>query len=137
MSGNKQFVIDINRSRQLFSLLFFMHGLAVVSLILLSWPFYLNVIALMLIAFSLIFYLKKSHEVVRIVAQPENQWLIQKADGSTYSASIAGNTYISDWLTLLVFLPSGKKSATYVCLMKDSVADSSLSQLKLNIKLLD
>jgi hypothetical protein len=134
MSGHQQLIIDINRSPQLICLLFCFHGLAVATLTTLSIPLTLTVIIIMLSAFSLSYYIKKTHEVVRVVAQPDNEWLIQTVNGTSFSASLTGSTYISDWLTLLVFTSLDKSSPTCVYLMKDSVAAPVLSQLKLSLK---
>lgn len=134
MSGHEQLIVDINRSSQLICLLFCFHGLAIVTLVTLSIPLTLTVIIIMLSAFSLSHYIKKTREVVRMVARPDNEWLIQTIKGTSFSASLAGSTYISDWLTLLVFSSLDRSSPTYVYLMKDSVSAPVLSQLKLGLK---
>jgi len=72
--------------------------------------------------------------VVRIVAKSDNEWRIQKSDGSHFNACLTGKTYISDCLTILVFASYENSSATYVHLLSDSVEATVLSQLKLRLK---
>ena len=134
MPDNEQLIIEINNSRQLLCLLFFIHGLAIVALGSLSVPLLATVAAVLLLIFSLSHTIKKTREVVRIAALSNNEWFIQKSDGSSFSARLTGDSYISDWLTLLVFTSHENSSPTYVHLLTDSVKTSVLSQLKLRLK---
>ena len=134
MSDNEQLIIEINHSRQLLCLLFLLHGLAIVALVFLAIPFLATVIAVLLLIFSLSYTIKKTREVVRIAALADNEWFIQKSDGSSFTARLTGDTYISGWLTLLIFTSNENSSPTYVHLLTDSVKASVLSQLKLRLK---
>lgn len=134
MLDHRHSIIDIKRSPQLTFLLFFIHGLAVVALFFLTIPLTLTVIAILLLMFSLSCYLKKTYEVIRIVTKQNDEWLVQKTDGSVFSASLAGHTYVSDRLILLVFTVFEKRLPTCVCLMKDSLTASDFSLLKLKLK---
>jgi hypothetical protein len=134
MSGHEQLIIEINNSRQLLYLLFLIHGLAFVALVSLAIPLQATVVAVLLLIFSLSYTIKKTREVVRIAALSDNEWFIQKSDGSSFSAYLTGDTYISGWLTLLIFTSHENSSPTYVHLLADSVKASVLSQLKLRLK---
>ena len=134
MSDNEQLILEINHSRQLLCLLFLIHGLAIVALFSLAIPLPAIVIAVLLLIFSLSYTIKKTREVVRIAALSDNEWFIQKSDGSSFTARLTGDTYISGWLTLLVFTSSENLSPTYVHLLADSVKATVLSQLKLRLK---
>lgn len=111
------------------------HGVAAYSLTLLTLNSILTIITLLLLASSLYYYIGKSRDVVRLIAQSQGEWLIQQSDGKSYRATIADNTYISNWLTLLVFTLADNKTPVYVCLFKDSVSQQVMSQLKLVLKL--
>ena len=134
MSDNEQLIIEINHSRQLLCLLFLLHGLAIAALASLAIPLPATVIAVLLLIFSLSYTIKKTREVVRIAALADNEWFIQKSDGSSFTARLTGDTYISGWLTLLIFTSNENSSPTYVHLLTDSVKASVLSQLKLRLK---
>jgi len=134
MSDNEQLIIEINHSRQLLCLLFLLHGLAFVALVSLAIPLLVTVVVVLLLIFSLSHTIKKTREVVRIAALSDNEWFIQKSDGSSFSARLTGDTYISGWLTLLIFTSYENSSPTYVHLLTDSVKATVLSQLKLRLK---
>ena len=134
MSDNEQLILEINHSQQLLCLLFLIHGLAIVALVSLALPWLATLIAVLTLGFSLSHTIKKTREVVRIAALPDNEWFIQKSDGSSFSARLTGDTYISGWLTLLNFTSHENSSPTYVHLLNDSVKASVLSQLKLRLK---
>lgn len=134
MSTHEQLVLEINHSRQLLCLLFLIHVLAIVTLISLAIPLLAIVVAALSLTFSLSYYIKKTREVVRITKKLDNEWYIQKSDGRNFSARLAGDTYISDWLTILVFTSYENSSSTCVYLLADSVKAAVLSQLKLGLK---
>ena len=72
--------------------------------------------------------------MARIIAKHDNEWFLQKSDGSGFGARLAGNSYVSEWLTLLVFKSLENSSTTYVLLLTDSVTITALRQLKLKLK---
>lgn len=75
--------------------------------------------------------------MARVIVRSDNDWLIHKTNGDSFNANLTGNTYISNWLTMLVFRSADKSAPVYVCLMRDSVAAPVLSRLKLVMKLSD
>ncbi len=136
MSNNEQLIIEINPSRQLLCLLVLLHGFAIAALYLLDIPLLATIAAIPALVFSLNYYIKKIREVVRIIAKSDNEWLLYKSDGSSFNACLTGKTYISDWLTILVFSSYESSSLISVHLLSDSVKSSILSQLKLRLKVM-
>ena len=135
MSVHERLIIETNQSKQLAYLLFFTHGLAIVAVMMISIPFWLVIVAILFLALSLSHHINKTREVVRIVSQPDDEWLIQKSDGTSFNAHLAGDTYISSYLTLLVFISHENASSICVCLLSGSVKSAVLSQLKLRLKI--
>jgi len=136
MSNNEQLIIEINPSRQLLCLLFLIHGLAIVALSSLTIPLPVTFFAILTLVFNLNYYIRKTREITCIIAKSDNEWFLQKSDGSSCTACLSGKTYVSDWLTLLVFSSDEKSSLIYVHLLSDSVKSAVLSQLKLRLKVM-
>ncbi len=136
MSDNEQLIIEINPSRQLLYLLFLLHGLAIVALGSLAIPLPVTFFSILAFVFNLNYYIRKTREITRIVAKSDNEWFVQKSDGSSFTACLSGKTYVSDWLTILVFSSYENSSLTYVHLLSDSVKSPVLSQLKLRLKVM-
>ncbi len=136
MQNNEQLIIKINPSRQLLCLLFLIHGLAIVALSSLTIPLSVTFFAILTLVFNLNYYIRKTRDIALIVAKSDNEWFIQKSDGSSFTACLSGKTYVSDWLTLLVFSSNEDSSLTYVHLLSDSVKSAVLSQLKLRLKVM-
>jgi hypothetical protein len=135
MSGREQLSFDINRSKQLILLLCCIHGFAIFSLVLLSLHPILVIVASSLVVFSLSYSIKKSREIICITARADNDWFIQDNNGTGFYAGLSGQTYISDWLTLLVFNSIERSSPIRICILKDSVSMNTLSQLKSHLKI--
>lgn len=135
MPVNAQLVVNIMCSQQLVCLLFGIHGLALFSLALLTLPLPLKLVIVLLLVLSLSYYVNRARDVVRIIVGADDEWFIQREKGVISRTNIIGSTYISGWLTLLVFRSLDRAALTYVCILKDSVPISVLSQLKLILKL--
>ena len=134
MSGHEQLIIEINHSRQLLCLLFLVHGLTIVALASLNISLLVTILGVLLLLFSLSYYIKKTREAVRITTKHDNEWFIQKSDGSSFNARLAGDSYVSEWLTLLIFTSRENTSSMCVPLLTDSVKTAVLRQLKLRLK---
>ena len=87
-----------------------------------------------LIAFSLSFYIKKILEVGCVILISDDEWNLIMQDGSKLNCSLSDRTYISNWLSLLVFTNEDQSALKYVILMRDAVSAELLSQLKLRLK---
>ena len=132
---NKQLVIDINHSNQLVYLLLCIYSIAAISLTLLSLPLLVTVTAIALVGFSINYYIRESQEVVRIIAQPDNEWFVEYSNGIGQGVGAIRNVYSSSWMTLLAFKSAEKTLPIYVCLLNDSVTGSVMSQLKIRLKI--
>lgn len=115
-------------------MLFFIHGLAISVLMMIAVPLWLAVVAILFVMLSLIYYTKKTREVVRIVMRSNGDWLIQKSDGYSCDVRLAGNTYVGNRLILLVFTSHESSLPTCVCILEGSVKAVVFSQIAMRLK---
>ena len=134
---NEPIIIKINNSKQLFSFLISIHVLALCSLLLTPISFSLTIIFVVLISFSLYYYLSNCRKIQCVVEAKDNdnEWILMASNGSQLNCNLSNKTYISDYVSLLVFTYQEQAGSEYVVLMRDSVATGLLSLLKLRLKI--
>ena len=132
---NEPIIIKINNSKQLFSFLISIHVLALCSLLLTPISFSLSIIFVVLISFSLYYYLSNCRKIQCVVEVNDNEWILMASNGSQLNCNLSNKTYISDYVSLLVFTHQEQAGSKYVVLMRDSVATGLLSRLKLRLKI--
>jgi len=132
--NNSPIIIKIEPSKQLLVSLLCVHALALYALLLTSASLLVTLSITVFIALSFVFYINKSQEFSGVVAEADNEWILIMKDGSKLNCSLSNRTYLSNWLSLLVFISAEQATSKYVILMNDSVSAELLSQLKLRLK---
>lgn len=140
MPNNHLRLNKIRPSRLLILLLAIMHGLAVLSVLLLpsfvvSIELFIKPFLFMLIILSYFYYYKKMLNIVAVAMKSDNRWDLLKFDGVYCTDKQLLRSYISDWMVILVFSSETERGRMYVYLTGDAVDRVILSELKCRLNI--
>lgn len=84
----------------------------------------------LLVIVSCIHYGKEINAISRIVMKKDNEWDLFFVNGEQCEARLIGSSYISYYLIILGFRLEQEAKNTYVCLMRDSIVESTSCRLR-------
>jgi hypothetical protein len=126
--------MEIAPSLRLITALFLVHVLSMASVMLLSIGWFEKTFLILLILISFRFYQQRLFYIRRIVKHEDNAWLLFDKDNACMHAGLTDRSYITEWLTILVFKIPQRKNKIIVYLLKDSTDPATLSKFKLLLK---
>lgn len=127
--------IPIGVSKRLTLGLIAMHAFAGAMLWLSRLPLWLTLSAMLPLAGSLLFYLRRSKAaIVSISIHPDCHCELQTKDGERHEAALLGTSFVAPYLTVLNLKPLGRRLARHVVIMPDAVDSEIFRKLRVRLK---
>ncbi|MDQ1363058.1 MAG: hypothetical protein QG652_918 [Pseudomonadota bacterium] len=125
--------LELQPSRQQRRLLLIICALCVFSILILPWPFLLQMLCVMLVALSLVLISKNAWHADRLVWQAGNHWLLVTGDMTT-NARLLTESLVTRWLVILLLRTENGAKQT-VLIWPDSVRPDVFRRLRVRLKI--
>ena len=133
--------LELHASKILFTVLLFLHTLAIVALMILPFSIWLRLLLSVVIAL-IGMYLIAVHamrsadkSINKIVWDANDGWLISSRIAENSKMILLGDSFIHPLLTVLRFKQQKKNFATNVVLLKDNIDENEFRRLRVRLKL--
>jgi toxin CptA len=128
--------IALRPSRMLTAILLIAHGAAIVLIVLVGLPPWLQVIAIGVLVASLAFYVRQTallrspDAVIAIEIASDDAFSIQTRRGDWLGCEVLGSTYVASFLTLLNLRELDKGAVRHAAILPDSTDAEDFRRLR-------
>jgi toxin CptA len=131
--------IPIGASKRLTAGLILMHVFAGAMLWLSTLPLWLVVPAMLALAGSLAFYLRRSNTAIVSISlhhdgRSDCRCEFQTKDGELHEAALLGTSFVAPYLTVLNLKPANSRLARHVVMLPDNVDGENFRKLRVLLK---
>ena len=129
------FSVNLQGSLQLAAILSVMHGGALVWIFLFALPWWLTLMATVVIGISLLFQLRRylfmqgDRLVTALTWDGGDLWQLQRSPGEEVGATLLGSSFVTPWLIVLNFKTESSRLMWPVVVMSDSIDKVSYRRL--------
>ena len=128
--------IDLRYSGLLIAILVAAHGAAIVLVLLVGLPQWLQIISVGVLAASLVYYVKQlallrsPNSVVAIDVASDDAFSVQTRRGDWLACEVLVSTYVASFLTVLNLKETEKNAVRHVVILPDSIDADDFRRLR-------
>ncbi len=133
-------IVRLNPSRWLAAVLVVVHCMAAIIVGLLSLPYYIQIISVLLIISSLLIYLGRdvllcfSQSIVSLRFTEEVNCIVENKCGQTVECVVLGSTFVSPYLTVLILQSARRWFTRSVVIVPDMVDTAEFRRLRVLLR---